>query len=421
MSSASQRDSATLEHDVLDTQGHHSERALATMEVQSESTIEHTDTTTNSSGSTPTTDVGDAVSAKVIENTLLNHSPVTKKIRARGLSLEDILSDPDSTLGSKEASPTRLSEKEGPEHIKHPTEQKDANFVQYQPAEQTSGATRALKTPRIPWSKFTDEEKAQRALNAAHRVTAKKSAANTAIAATVSTVKTNKRKLPNTYEDQGDDDDSSLTQEVSSHPRAFISCIALRKRKLTVFPHMQAKRIKLLELNADVDRSPARRGISDDSKKRAELQEYNRKGELFTRSYRYTSAVDWNDPKSINALNKARSQWFRRALGPKRVPFVAFAREEENYLIEASRREIDDQTPIDWITFPNEYNSQFAGRILPSAPGTVRPPRTQASLQSYRNRIPEVKKLKVDGYVRQGKKATAAATANSTTDGSVSE
>ncbi|KAI9845936.1 MAG: hypothetical protein M1837_004472 [Sclerophora amabilis] len=156
----------------------------------------------------------------------------------------------------------------------------------------------------------------------------------------------------------------------------------------------RAKRAKLAELNKDVDRSPAVRNTPDESKKSLSLREYDRKGNVVERSYKFPNEVDWTDGTSINALNKARSQWFRRLIGPKRIPFIPYAPEEEAFLIEAVRREQAEKNPINWVDFPRQFNARFEGTILPSVPGVKRPARSQASLQSHRTRLPEVKRIK---------------------------
>ncbi|KAI9846641.1 MAG: hypothetical protein M1838_001218 [Thelocarpon superellum] len=135
----------------------------------------------------------------------------------------------------------------------------------------------------------------------------------------------------------------------------------------------------------DVDREPAK---AEDP---AKLRIVVRTGPHTSEEHRYPGTVDWTSGASIKALNRWRQQIFRRKLGAKRTSFVPFEVEEKDFLIEAHRRA---PKAIDWQHLAVEFNARFHGTILPSAPGVPRPWRTENSLSSQRNRIPEIDALR---------------------------
>ncbi|TGO47303.1 hypothetical protein BCON_0284g00050 [Botryotinia convoluta] len=131
-----------------------------------------------------------------------------------------------------------------------------------------------------------------------------------------------------------------------------------------------------------IDRSPAILGKPDPSKlivrfKTEETDEHSNKLIQGDVEFQYQDdsksvRVDWNDTKSLHALNNWRNQVIRRNIGKVYDNKDFWTVQEQKILTELVRDYIDAQKDIDWTQIANDYNSSIENleqdKGIPGAP-----------------------------------------------------
>ncbi|KAM0155345.1 hypothetical protein ACHAQE_006795 [Botrytis cinerea] len=131
-----------------------------------------------------------------------------------------------------------------------------------------------------------------------------------------------------------------------------------------------------------IDRSPAILGEPDPSKlvlrfKTQETDEYTNKPIQSDVEFRYGEGskgvpVDWNDTKSLNALNNWRNQVIRRSIGKAYDHKEFWTVQEQKIITELVRDYLNAKKDIDWTQIADDYNSSIEkieqDKGIPGAP-----------------------------------------------------
>ena len=128
------------------------------------------------------------------------------------------------------------------------------------------------------------------------------------------------------------------------------------------------------------------------------------------RTFRWSKEIeDWEDPETIERLNRWRQQVFRyvlrhmssklailtserRWLGLVRQPVISYERAENRWIIDLYERHHRANTAVNWNCSVKDFNTKFAGKNVEGARRNPRPARTKGSLMTQTHRIPEVAK-----------------------------
>ncbi|MCJ1454556.1 hypothetical protein MMC28_004909 [Mycoblastus sanguinarius] len=160
-------------------------------------------------------------------------------------------------------------------------------------------------------------------------------------------------------------------------------------------PHQMEMR----RLNPNIDRSPAMLNREDRSLLTITLN--TPKGTTKTSKHKWINNMNFGDAENVRELNRWRSQLFRRQFGLARPPRIAYQPSERQWLTNRHRQYEQqriaagdnpgqvDWTQMDWNQITADFNSTFAGRLVPGS-SVIRPTRTRESLRSDRSRIPAI-------------------------------
>lgn len=135
------------------------------------------------------------------------------------------------------------------------------------------------------------------------------------------------------------------------------------------------------EKNQHVDRTTAKLGSFDPSKLQVQVIDVDDK----LLSLDYSVLVDWNDPRSISALNKWRGRFFRKWLGslPQSLASVPYLEEEREWIRETIR---SLERPPNWKSIAHDFNEKFEGNVI-SGSTVPRPKRNSDQLGCMTRRL----------------------------------
>ncbi|TGO07734.1 hypothetical protein BTUL_0250g00050 [Botrytis tulipae] len=147
-----------------------------------------------------------------------------------------------------------------------------------------------------------------------------------------------------------------------------------------------------------IDRSPAILGKPDFSKlvvrfKTEEIDECSNELIQGDIEFRYEDEskgirVDWNDTKSLHALNNWRNQVIRRNIGKVYDNKDFWTVQEQKILTELVRSHLDSKKDIDWAQIAGDYNSSIENiEQNKGTPGAPRRYRCQSSDQNLREAV----------------------------------
>lgn len=146
-------------------------------------------------------------------------------------------------------------------------------------------------------------------------------------------------------------------------------------------------------LNPNADRNPAMQNQRDDSKLSITLTRAEDMTGL-SAQFNQTSQMDWRSTEMIHALNRWRSQYFRRHLGNVQDPRPRFHPDELLWLTELHRLAKEESEEagtqpnfrFNWDDIEKDFNHMFEGQVL-SGSEKPRPRREKSSLLRQRYRI----------------------------------
>ncbi|MCJ1231789.1 hypothetical protein MMC12_008468 [Toensbergia leucococca] len=173
----------------------------------------------------------------------------------------------------------------------------------------------------------------------------------------------------------------------------------------------------LATLNQDIDRGHVIKDRRDDSKLVIRIKNLGGLPDSIHKYGKKPRDVDWSDPAAIRAINRWRSQLFRRTLQSNvRGERFSFLEEERRFLLDAHIEYQEkslaagaknvDWKKFDWTRLTKEFNQKFKGQILPTS-SKPRPARTKASLLTERSRLEEITDM-TGGFKRKDRKAPKA-------------
>ena len=140
------------------------------------------------------------------------------------------------------------------------------------------------------------------------------------------------------------------------------------------------RRAAIAELNPDIDREPARRGVVLMSKLTITLFMPEETGHVL-REFRYQVPVDWSSKSAIADLNHWRGGVFGKHLPLRHKTIPRYHEEEDQWL----KDNVIGTKVVHggWLDVTRRFNSRFEGRVL-AGQITPRPARTFTQLKSRR-------------------------------------